>query len=65
MENIIEVKKGEQTNHLIILRELLKDVRDQFHNVPSDDEMSKFFGATKTVAKTSFKISCKIEVLND
>ena len=65
MKRIIQVKKGEQTNGLRVVAEILNDVRDKFHNVPSDDDTSKFFGVTKTVAKESFRITCKIEVLKD
>lgn len=60
----IEVKKGETTNKLIILRDLMRDMDDLFDSVEDEeaDNTRKFFGAsTKTVSNKDFKVTFIIE----
>lgn len=65
MEKTVKVSKGEETNHLRILTEVMNDCKSMFEQVPHEGSAEKMFGITKTVAKQSFIISCKIEVLKD
>lgn len=62
MEIIKKVTKGESTNQFSVIAEILNEVRGKFKNVPVDNGI---FGASRTIAKESFKITCKIEVLKD
>lgn len=60
----IKIKKGETTNKLIILRDLMRDMDDLFESIEDEeaDNTRKFFGASnKTVSAKDFKLTFIIE----
>lgn len=59
-------KKGEQTNKLQVLRDLLYDnteVEPLFEEVPHPDEIGRFFGGKTQVAAKDFKVTLIVEEL--
>lgn len=65
MGKTVKVAKGEETNHLRILTEVINDCKSMFEQIPHEGSAEKICGIKKTVAKQSFIISWKIEVLKD
>lgn len=64
MNKEIEVKKGEETNKMLLMRDLMRDLDDLFETVEDKDADSfqKFFGSSnKIVSKKNFKIKLSIE----
>lgn len=61
MEYSIEIKKGETTSPLTVASKITQNIRGMFHQVEADGDFEKFFGATKTVASESFKVTMIIE----
>lgn len=67
MTNEIEIQKGQQSNKLLLMRELMQGLEDLFETVKNEDadSMQKFFGADdKIVSKKRFKAKLIIEVLD-
>lgn len=67
MINEIEIQKGQQSNKLLLMRELMQGLEDLFETVKNEDadSMQKFFGADdKIVSKKRFKAKLIIEVLD-
>ena len=65
--NEIEIQKGQQSNKLLLMRELMQGLEDLFETVKNEDadSMQKFFGADdKIVSKKRFKAKLIIEVLD-
>ena len=67
MINEIEIQKGQETNKLLLMRELMQGLEDMFETVKREDadSMQKFFGAdNKIVSKKRFKARLVIDVLD-
>ena len=65
--NEIEIQKGQQSNKLLLMRELMQGLEDMFETVKNEDAdiMQKLFGADdKIVSKKRFKAKLIIEVLD-
>jgi hypothetical protein len=57
MTNEIEIQKGQETNKLLLMRELMQGLENMFETVKREDadSMQKFFGADdKIVSKQSW-----------
>lgn len=59
----IQIQKGEETNKLIIMRELLKDIGDNFETIKYKNNSQSFFmsNSSKVVSKFDFKVTLTIE----
>ena len=67
MTNEIEIQKGQQSNKLLVMRELMQGLEDMFETVKNEDadSMQKLFGADdKIVSNKRFKAKLIIEVLD-
>jgi hypothetical protein len=63
----IEIQKGQETNKLLLIRELMQGLEDMFETVKREDadSMQKFFGVdNKIVSKKRFKARLIIDVLD-
>jgi hypothetical protein len=65
----VTVQKGQETNKLSVLRELMSEMGDLFERVKEDDPskfdaIQDFFGGGyKTVSKVGFKATLTIEIV--
>ena len=69
MEKQIEIKKGEESNKLKLMRDLMMDIGlEDFFEIIKDvnaDSARKLFGADeKMVSKKNFKATLKIEIID-
>lgn len=64
MQKQVHIKKGQEANRLLVLREFFEMMEGMFETV-DDREHSFFVRATKTISKKNFKITLIIEELNN
>jgi hypothetical protein len=67
MTNEIEIQKGQETNKLLLMRELMQGLENMFETVKREDadSMQKFFSSDyKIISKKRFKAKLIIEVID-
>jgi len=62
-DKTINIAKGDETNRLVVLRDLLSELDEIFETVKVHEDKNLFFTQEKTISKGNYKITLQVEEL--